>query len=167
MENKHTADTFLKAYDEHSDGLFRYALFKTSDREIALDITQDGFMRVWEYIQKGNDVENIKALLYRTIGNLIIDHYRRKKSESLDKLVEGGHDWGHDIREAIEMTLLSEDVWKYVELLNDRHREIITLRYMNDLSIKEIAEMIDESENTVSVRIHRALEKLREHCKYE
>lgn len=159
--NNKQKDNYLKAYDEYSDGLFRYAFFKTSNRELALDIVQDTFTSVWEYIAKGGKISNIKAFLYRTLGNKIIDSYRKKESESLDSLIEDGYDVGFDIRPKIEDALMGEEVWSKVNLLDESHIEILTLRYINDLSIKEISNIVDQSENNVSVRIHRALEKLK------
>jgi RNA polymerase sigma-70 factor (ECF subfamily) len=160
--NNKQKDAFLRAYDEHSDGLFRYALFKTSNRELALDIVQDTFTNVWEYIAKGGKIDNIKAFLYRTLGNKIIDSYRKKQSESLDNLMSEGYDIGFDDRKKMEDLLMGESVWAKVTEMEPVHIEILTLRYMNDLSIKEIANIIDQSENSVSVKIHRALEKLKE-----
>ncbi len=155
-------DTYLRAYDDYSDGLFRYALFKTSNRELALDIVQDTFTNVWEYIVKGGKIKNIKAFLYRTLGNKIIDSYRKKQSESLDTMIESGYDVSFDDRERMEELLTGEKAWEKVSELPESHVEILTLRYINDLSISEIADALDQSENNVSVRLHRALEKLKE-----
>ncbi|MCC6323885.1 RNA polymerase sigma factor [Candidatus Nomurabacteria bacterium] len=159
--NNKQKDLYLKAYDDYSDGLFRYAMFKTSNRELALDIVQDTFTNVWEYIAKGGKIANIKAFLYRTLGNKIIDSYRKKQSESLDNMIEAGYDVGFDDRSKMEEFLNGEKVWEKVSELPEAHIEILTLRYINDLSIEEIATMLDQSENNVSVRLHRALEKLK------
>ncbi len=158
-------DNFLKAYDEHSDGLFRYALWKTSNRNVALDLTQEAFTKVWEYISADNEIDNLKAFLYRTLGNLIIDYYRKKKSESLDTMIERGFDEGYDSHSKDEDKLMGESIWYVVEKLDDKYKEVITLRYMNDMSVKEIADILKESENHVSVKIHRALEKIKEQIK--
>ena len=155
-------DEYLIAYDEYSDGLFRYAMFKTSNRELALDIVQDTFTNTWEYMIKGGNIKNLRAFLYKTLGNKIIDSYRKKQSESLDTMLEGGYDIGFDDRQRMEEFLQGEKVWEKVTELSDVHVEIITLRYMNDLSISEIADMLGQSENNISVKLHRALEKLKE-----
>lgn len=159
--NTKIKNMYLKAYDDYSDGLFRYAMFKTSNRELALDIVQDTFTNVWEYIVKGGKINNIKAFLYRTLGNKIIDSYRKKQSESLDSMIEGGYDIGFDNRPQTEEFLTGEKVWEKVSELPEAHVEILTLRYINDLSIQEIATMLDQSENNISVKLHRALEKLK------
>jgi len=160
--NEKQKRVYLEAYDEHSDGLFRHALWKTSNREFALDIVQDTFTNVWEYMVNGGKIKNIKAFLYRTLANKIIDHYRKKQSESLDNLIEKGLDVGFNDNEKIESRLMSENIWEKVALLDESHKEIIILRYMNDLSVSEISLTIGISENSVSVRIHRALEKLKQ-----
>ncbi len=160
--NNKNKDAFLDVYDAHSDGLFRYALYKTSNRELALDLTQDAFTKVWEYLQSDKEVDNLKAFLYRTLSNLIIDSYRKKKSESLDSLMENGFDTGHDDRKDFEDALMGESLWKHVDSLEHKYKEVITLRYMNDLSIKEISITLGESENNISVRIHRGLEKIKQ-----
>lgn len=160
--NTKQKNAFLKAYDDHSDALFRYAMFKTSNRELSLDLVQDTFTNVWEYISKGGKIQNLKAFLYKTLGNKIIDSYRKKQSESLDNLIDEGYDIGFDDRQKMEDLLMGENVWTKVTQMDKSHIEILTMRYMNDLSIKEIAEVLDQSENNISVRIYRALEKLKE-----
>ncbi len=158
-------EEFLKAYDLCSDGLFKYALYKTSSREQALDLTQDAFTKVWEYCAKGKEVKNLKAFLYRTLNNLIIDYYRKRKSESLDAMMEDGYDRGYDQREEINQKLMGESLWEHVDSLEEKYKEVITLRYMSDLTIKEISEILSESENNISVKIHRGLEKIKEKVK--
>lgn len=155
-------DRFIASYKEWSQDLFRYALFKVSNRESALDLVQDTFTKAWEYIAQGKKVKNLRAFLYKVLKNLIIDFYRKKTSESLDNLLEDGFDFGYEENEKIETDLLAEDLWKKVNDLDDKYKEVILLRYMNDMSIAEISEVIKESENNVSVRIHRGLIKLKE-----
>ncbi len=149
------------AYKEYSDAIFRYCLFKLSDREKALDLVQDTFTRAWQYVQKGNEIENMKTFLYTTARNLIIDEYRKKKSSSLENLMEQGLDPHIEIEEALYTSFDVDRVLDCVQQLPENYSSIIVMRYVNDLSVKEIAEIMDETENVVSVRIHRGLNKLR------
>ena len=154
--------TFMHAYDTYNDAIFRYCFFETSNREVALDLTQETFTKVWQYLESGKEVEHMKAFLYRVAGNLVIDYRRKKKSGSLDQMMdEQDFDVGEDGREK----LMNEfDGKKLMELLNDvgdTYRDVIIMRFVDDLSIKEIAEVTGESENNISVRIHRGTEKLR------
>src|SRR3989344_280465 len=79
---------FLAAYDEHADALFRHCLIRVRDREIAKDIVQETFSRTWKYLSEGKEVDYIRAFLYRVANNLIVDGSRKKKTSSLDALME-------------------------------------------------------------------------------
>lgn len=152
---------FLKAYEEHSNAIFRYALFKVSDRELALDIMQDAFTKTWEYMAKGEKIDNLKAFLYRVAGNLVIDQYRKKTTDSLEDLQEEGFDPPFDDTEAWIDKL---DGTKAIELLgklSKDYKEALFLKYVQGLSIAEISEVTGDGKNTVTVRLHRGLEKLR------
>ena len=83
---------FERAYTILSDPLFRYGLFKVSDRDVALDLVHESFAKAWEYLQSGKRIANLKAFLYKTLRNRIVDHYREKKHDSLDALSESGFD---------------------------------------------------------------------------
>jgi RNA polymerase sigma-70 factor (ECF subfamily) len=156
-----TQEAYLKAYESYNDAIFRYCLFETSNREVALDLTQDTFVKVWQYLQGGNTIENMRAFLYRVAGNLVIDYRRKKKATSLDALLDDGYDIGHDEK---SRTIDAIDGRKVMEIMNEipeKYRDVIIMRYVEDLSIKEIAEVTGETENNISVRIHRGLEKVR------
>ena len=158
---------FISAFDQHSDALFRQCFFKVHDREIAKDILQDTFMKAWKYIVEGGNVTNMKAFLYKILNNLIIDEYRKKKSQSLDALQEDGFE-----PKAIESSPLEDkiDGAKALTLINklpEPYKDPVFLKFVNGLEINEIAEITGESENTVSVHIHRGLKKLKELFEYE
>jgi len=159
MEDK--KEIFLKAYEEHSNAIFRYALFKVSDRELALDVMQDTFTKTWEYIAKGENIENIKAFLYRVAGNLVIDQYRKKTTDSLEVMQEDGFDPPFDDTDTWIDKL---DGLKAIELLgklSSDYKEALFLKYVQGLSISEISEVTGDNNNTVTVRLHRGIEKLK------
>lgn len=153
---------FMQAYDSYNDAIFRYCFFETSNRQVALDLTQDTFMKVWQYLEEGKKVEHMKAFLYRVAGNLVIDYRRKKKSDSLDSLMEEGFDVEHDEREKIIDGFDGKKVMELLKDIGDTYRDVIIMRFVDDLSIKEISAITGESENTISVRIHRGTEKLRQ-----
>ena len=156
-----TEQIFLDAHTNHSDAIFRYCFFQVSNREQALDLTQDTFVKTWEYMAKGGKVDNIKAFLYRIATNAIIDYRRKKKSTSLDSMMEDGYDVGHDERENHEQISDGELIMKSLANIDEKYREVLSMRYIEDMSITEIAKATGESENNVSVRIHRGIEKLK------
>lgn len=83
-----TEREFTQAYEEHADALFRHCYFRVSNRERALELTQEAFMKTWDSVAQGKEINNYRAFLFRVLNNLIIDEYRKKKSTSLDALLE-------------------------------------------------------------------------------
>ncbi len=154
---------FLAAYEEHADALYRYCYFKINDTEIARDLLQDTFAKTWNYIASGNTVSNMKAFLYRSINNEIIDEYRRKKHASLEVMAEeSGFDPVAPEMSSHEELLDGKRVLTLLGHLPKLYRDAIFMRYVEELSLTEIAEILGESENTISVRVHRGIKKLRE-----
>jgi RNA polymerase sigma-70 factor (ECF subfamily) len=153
--------TFLEAFETYNDAIFRYCFFETSNREVGRDLAQETFTKAWQYMEQGKEVTHMKAFLYRIAGNLVIDYRRKKKSVSLDSMMEEGYDLEHEEEESLGNAF---DGQKLMELLQDvgsTYRDVIIMRFVDDLSIKEIAQITGETENNVSVRIHRGTEKLR------
>lgn len=151
-----------KAYMEHGDVLFRFCMFKLNDREQAKDLLQETFTRAWQFISQKGKVDNFKAFLYKVISNLVIDEYRKRKPvDSLETLHEGGFDpvfddsdrWidGIDGKQAVDL----------IKKLPEPYGEAVFMRYVQELSLSEIAHITGERENTIAVHIHRGLEKLK------
>jgi RNA polymerase sigma-70 factor (ECF subfamily) len=152
---------FLDAYDQYADAIFRHCYFRVFDRERGKDLMQEVFMRAWEYLAKGEKVLNMRAFLYRIANNLIVDESRKKKEASLDKLQEEGFDPGIDDTEKINNRIEHSRVLRTLKNMDDNYRDILVMRYMNELSPSEIADLTGDSANTVSVRIYRGLKQLR------
>jgi RNA polymerase sigma-70 factor, ECF subfamily len=152
----------LDAHDMYAEPLFRHCYFRVYDREQAKDLVQEAFMRTWEYLAAGNQIENIRAFLYRTTHNLVIDHVRRKRPKiSLDAMQEAGQDVVGETFSDIHIKVESREVVRLLHALEDPYRAVVVMRYVDDMQPKEIAAILGESVNTVSVRIHRAVEKAR------
>src|SRR3989344_8270173 len=83
-------EQFLEAFDKYSDDIFRYCYYRVFDRDKAKDVVQDAYCRTWKYVKDGKTIENMRAFLYRTAKNIIIDDSRKKKSFSLDQMIEKG-----------------------------------------------------------------------------
>ena len=160
---------FLKAFEEYSDALFRHAQIRISDRERAVDLVHDTFTKVWTYARNGNEIESYRPFLYKVLNNLIIDEYRKQKEASLDALLEReGVDEGsfaelHESSvEALAATIDGKQALDLVSSLPDVYREVLILRFVDGLGPREISSLIEETENVVSVRIHRGLKQLRD-----
>ncbi|MEK7075848.1 MAG: RNA polymerase sigma factor [Patescibacteria group bacterium] len=141
---------FEKTYNEFADSIFRHCFFRVSSREVAKDLTQETFVKTWQALEKGKEVYNMKAFLYKVATNLIIDYYRKHKEVSLDDLQEKGVDFVKESRQAPDFMDL-QVVLREVHSLPEKYRQVLMMRYIEDLSVIEIADMISVSENTVSV----------------
>jgi RNA polymerase sigma-70 factor (ECF subfamily) len=162
---------FLEAYEQYADAIFRHCFFRLSDRERALELTQETFTRAWDYLRAGKEIEKFRPFLYRVAGNLVIEEYRKKKTVSLDAFLDDEfHDESmlpalhdDDALERLADAFEGEQARAALDKLSPPYREVVVLRFIDGLSPKEIAAHLEERENTVSVRLHRALAELRKH----
>ncbi len=163
---------FRDAFEQYADELFRHCALRVSDRERAIDLTQKCFTRAWEYVVRGETILQYRPFLYRVLNNLIIDEYRRRKSVSLDAILEN-----EETTNAAEGALLRDELDIYeraavqfdaqraleaISQLPEKYRVVLIMRYVDDLTPTEIAQYLEETENAVSVRIHRGIRKLRD-----
>jgi RNA polymerase sigma factor (sigma-70 family) len=155
------AKEFEVLYGDHSDALFRHCYFRVYSRERALELVQETFTRMWVYVSGEQSIDNPRAFLYRILNNLIIDEYRKKKSESLDRLLEDGFEPSENGKEDIYTAADAREVVSLLQELDEEDRKLITMRFLDDLSPKEIALIVGQTENNVSVRLHRAIKKMR------
>ena len=159
---------YMDAYNRYADALFRYCIVRVRNRDVAKDLVQETFLKAWTYITQDKDIENIQALLYRIAHNAIIDFSRKKRSISLEWLHEfAQYDPVDTTTQHPHDAVLQSEALVAIEKLDEKYRDPIILRYIEDKSIGEIASLLGESENTISVRIHRGLHKLKTHFMIE
>ncbi|MBI2631332.1 sigma-70 family RNA polymerase sigma factor [Candidatus Nomurabacteria bacterium] len=153
---------FIESYDLYAEAIFRYCLFKVFDRERAKELMQETFTKTWEYLEKGKEVENLRAFLYKVAHNLCVNEIIRPKSFSLDEMSEKVNFNPEDKNSRspeneTDISLLIEKM----KMLQPQEKEILTMRYIDDLAVAEIAELLGMIPNSVSVKIRRAEESLR------
>jgi len=154
-------ETILEAYDKYADAIFRHCQYRIFDRETAKDIMQETFLHLYQYLKKGNQIKYLQSFLYRTANNLIIDNQRKKKEVSLDQMLEQNYNpqisSQKELNDGVDLSLVTAKI----EQMNDDYRLPLFMRYVDNLSPKEIAKILNLSENVVSVRIHRGLKKIK------
>lgn len=162
MEHEYEKQRFTEAFETYADALFRHCYLRINDRERAQELMQETFMKTWAYRVRGKEIENLRAFLYQTLRNLIINEYRgRKPTVSLEELQEtDGFDISDDGPEHMLDALDGSRILELLARLPDEYREVFVLRFIDGLSVTEIAEILDESENVISVRIYRGKQKL-------
>lgn len=160
---KPTKDRFIEKQEELYDKVFRRCYSKTSSKEVAKDLTQDVFTRVWDYICQGNEIRYLNSFVYRVTSNRIKDWYKKKKTIPMAKL--GDFDEmsiSDNSHESITYGAEMRHVWRRLNELGDHYAEVIRMRIFEGMSPQEIAKSLGERTNTVSVRIHRGLKRFRE-----
>jgi RNA polymerase sigma-70 factor (ECF subfamily) len=155
---------FLESYDAYADSIFRHCYFRVYSKERAEELVQETFMRTWQYMQKGKPVENMRAFLYRIANNLIIDYSRKKKELSLEGVLEKDPSLepsGSIKHNPAHLTLLQQ-MRDALTKLPKETAELLTLRYIDGLEPREIAEVLGASPGAISVRLNRAAVQLKE-----
>ncbi len=165
-------ELFTSLYNSESDAIFRYCLIRTSSREVALDITQDTFTRLWKVLERGEQLGNQRAFLYTVARNLIIDWYRKKKPESLDAIADEANVdalvvVNDSIRQDIEMSSEARFIISRITDLEEQYQQPVFLRFIEGLKPNEIADIMGVSVNVASVRISRGIDRLRTLVGYE
>jgi RNA polymerase sigma-70 factor (ECF subfamily) len=151
-------------YTSYNQALLRYCSLRVANKEVAEDIVQEVYTRTWLYLKHGNAIHNEKSFLFTTAHHLIIDEYRKRKTISLDTIFGTSDEpctstkeeqYTHD--EVSRLLLI-------VELLPSNYHTVIKMRYVEDLSINEIAIVLGKTTTAISVRIHRGIKMLQKMC---
>ena len=152
----------MEAHRQHADGIFRFALSKTSDRQVAFDLMQETFTRAWDYLRSGGTIQSWKPFLFKTAYNLIVDTYRKPKHDSLEELAEDGFEPSD--ADAADLIIDQADaslVRQKFDSLSENDRVILTLRFVEGLTAADISSILGTTENATAVRIHRATHRLK------
>ena len=160
-------EAFIEAYDLYVDQIYRFIYFKVSSSDEAHDLTSAVFLKTWNYIQTNSlkDVNTLRALIYKIARTSVIDHYR--KNYQVDSIDDKERkidipDSRQDILRQVEISSDLEIIEKKLRELKYEYREVIILRFIDELTIKEIAEIVDKTKTNTRVLLHRATKSLKE-----
>ena len=152
-----------------ADRVYRYLLARIGDPDHAEEITSQVFLRLIEKIDiyrigPRDNVAIFSAWLYRLAHNKMVDVLRRIKRAQEAPLeqaawVESSHRPLSEIEERLDF----EQILTSLNILNDQQRDVILLRFLEEMSIAETAQILQKSEGAVKALQHRALESLRRH----
>ena len=160
-----TEQEFINFYNNNLDKVFRFIYFRVDKIEIAQDLTAQAFLKCWQTDTNSKSViKNPQAFVYRVARNQIIDFYRQKNKTpiSLEELKEKGIEVPQkSFVFKIELTLEMENLKKVLQRIKPEYSEVIIWHYIDNLSTKEISEILQKKENNVRVLLHRALETLK------
>jgi len=160
-EKKGLKDSLNTAHGDYERGLKSRAFFKTHDNMLSDDLVQDTFMKTWIYLAKGGRIDIMKAFLYHVLNNLIVDEYRKRKTVSLDVLLDKGFEPSIDNSGSMLNILDGKAMLILIQRLPQKYQKVMRMRYVQNLSLKEMSLITGQSRNTVAVQAHRGLTKLR------
>ena len=149
------------AHRDFEKGLNVHAFFKLHDRAIGEDLVQETFIKTWGYLVKGGKIDVMKAFLYHVLNNLIVDEYRKNKTSSLDILMDKGFEPSDGASGSVRNLLDGKATLDLIQRLPAAYQKVIRMRYVQDLSLKEISLITGQSKNAVAVQVHRGLAKLK------
>ena len=161
MDQNTLEKEFVNTFTEYGDAIFRFCLVKVSQVELAEDMTQEVFTRYWQYLRNGNEMNNTRSFLYTIANNMTKDWYKKKKSTSLDVHMGLGN-MPREKSASPEIVAAYEEVLYTINEMEEKDKEVLLLKYVEGLDPKDIAHILDETANTISVRLNRATKRLRE-----
>lgn len=159
---------FEELYEKNADDIYRFIFFKTGKKDEANDLSSLSFLKTWEHIQKNSlsNKETLRALLYKITRNVIIDYYRSNRQESISLNDEENKidilDENINVEEEISTQIDYEILSKKMMEIKNEYREIVIMRYVNELSLEEIAQITGKKKINVRVLLHRALKALKD-----
>lgn len=159
-------DAFEKLFRKYYSGLHRFLWGYVKNTQVAEDLVQEVFVRLWENRHTLDASKKIKTYLYKVGRNLAIDHTRHKKVvrewEEEKKALHSFVTAEKMVDEKIHKKMMLKEVKKAIAELPERRRLVFILSRFEGMSYKEIADKLDISVNTVDTQICRALQMLRE-----
>lgn len=160
---------FSELVDRYRDRIYAFLYRMVHDREEALDLAQETFLRVYRSLHSFRLEQPFKPWLYRIANNLAIDYLRKRKDTiSLDAPIDKEEGWFMQIADQRpgpellhEQSELADYLVDLIEQLPENYRNVILLRHGQDLSYQEIAEILQVPVSTIKTRLFRAREALR------
>ena len=159
MKNDSAAEVFDRLYTEHAAGLLAFLTYQTGDRALAEDIVADTFERVLTARSGWRGQSGEKTWLYAIAMNRLRDLARRRgaESRSLERVAAARVD-ARELDSVADRDL----VQRAMQMLSEDERAVVALRFGAELSLREIAELLEERQTTIEGRLYRGLRRLRD-----
>ena len=157
-------DALTQLYDEYADKIFSYIYHRVGQAQLAEDLTGQVFTKMLEAIRANRAWRSsFSGWLYRIAHNLVIDHYRRRQRATYINLEDAPPltaTEGDPLR-SVEARLDSEDLRVAIGKLTEEQAQVITLRFIEEMSIAEVAAIMEKTEGAIKALQYRAVLALR------
>ena len=155
-----TKEEFKVLFDTYFDSVRSYLFYRGADKELATDLAQDVFMRIWEK-QSAIESKGVLRLLYKIAGDMFISRYRRETLELNYRKALKSNDHNTTPEDQVQYNELKENYAKALERLSEKQRIVFLMARMEGLKYREIAERLNISVKAVEKRMSIALTYLK------
>ncbi len=150
---------FKALYERYARALFGFLWRRTRDREVAEDLTQETFVRVWRHRDDLDPARSVRAYLFQIARRLAVDHLRRKAQLGVAAELDSEQPAAEVDPDAFAKR---DRIRQALAALPQQQRAVFCLSRFDGLKYAEIAETLELSVKTVEVHMGRALKKLRD-----
>ena len=157
-----TKNELIEIYEEHSPGIFRYAIRLLGDKDTAEECVSETFSRYLQAIRKGGGPnENVRAYLYRIAHNWITDYFRKQPLPEVSLEIEGQVEPGSNPAMKVSEAMERERVRTALLRLPSEQQQIIQLRFLENWSHEEVAQVLGKTADATRSMQYRAIGSLR------
>jgi len=162
-EAKREPKKYEALYKKYADRVFNYFWYRTGhDWALSEDLMQETFLRAFQHLEKfRNRGYSYLTYLLNIAHNLLVDHYRKPKSIPVDELPTDAVPY--EITADLHRKSEAESLWRAIQELPAKNRDALLMHYQDDKPIKDIARIMNTSENAVKLNLSRTRKKLAEH----
>lgn len=151
-------------FDRYHKPVFNFLARMCMDRDVAEDLTQNVFLRMIKYKSSYREGNKFQSWIYQIARNVFSDHYQKEKNKRADFVdVERLSDQLTDSNMEEEQLEREKILHRSMAMLNDEQRELLILTRFQHLKYEEVALIMDNTVANIKVKVHRAIQKLREH----
>lgn len=166
VQMKADQEAFADLYHYFVDRIYRYVFYRVKSED-SEDLVEMVFVKAWENIRQYKRANRtFSAWIFRIAHNLVVDYYRAAKDtvEELDFQYADHKTEANPVKLA-ELSLTQETLKRAISKLKKQYQDIVVLKFVNDLSNKEIADLLGKNEGTLRILQFRALRALKEELK--
>lgn len=162
-------DAFAKIYEVYFVPVFRYIYLRVKEKQDAEDLTQTVFLKVYQAVLRFEEQDRSPLAYFFTVArNTVIDHWRKKKAvllENPEKEVVETPQAAEDPEDIVQKNEIANTLQQAIRELTEEQQSVIILKFINDLSNKEISNITQKSEEAVRQLQCRAIKALRQYFK--
>jgi len=161
---KLTKESFKILFEKHFDTVLNYLYYRIGDEELATDIAQEAFMRIWEK-QLIKSHEDSISLVYKIANDILISKYRRQQVEIKFQKSLSSDQLDYSPEDEIQFDELQKKYEKAISKLSENERTVFLMSRNDELKYNEIAERLNLSVKAVEKRMSKAIAMLKEEMK--